>query len=215
MLVIEVALALFTLITEFSKVRVRGSSWRGCSELKLFANNLESSINSPERISFTSLGGNLCTESKFCWDGNTVDIVPICAIDSSRISGFLDCKRNVVLTWRVSLRNNSLRRRRRTSEGVHRSLGSCGRGLFDRLVDGCLDQGLNLGQLALRQHSLVRRVAVQRVLDLLLQLLKVVLQFYDVAAILNRGWGANSLCILPGFFLLLWADRRARSVFRR
>ena len=95
--------------------------------------------------------------------------------------------------------NNSLRRRRRTSEDVHCSLGSCGRCLFVRLVDGCLDQGLNFGQLALWQHSFVRRVTVQQVLDLLFQLLKLLLEFYVVAAILNRGWGANELYISPGF----------------
>ena len=86
MLVIEVALALFTLITEFSRVRVRGSSWRGCSELKFFGNNLESSINSPERISFTSLGGSSCTESKVCWDVEEIllisfPLVPLTAVE--------------------------------------------------------------------------------------------------------------------------------------
>ena len=68
MLVIEVALALFTLITEFSAVRVRGSSWRGCNELKFFGNNFESSINSLERTSLTSFGGSSWTESKVRWD---------------------------------------------------------------------------------------------------------------------------------------------------
>lgn len=141
---------------------MRGSSWRGCGELKFFGNNSESSINSPKRISFTSLGGGSCTESKILLGcrGNAVDIIPTCAINSSNIKGFLDFKMNVALTQRVSLRNNSLRRRT-TSEGVHCRLGSCGRCLVDRLVDGCLDlKDLNLGQLALRQHSFVQRVEV-------------------------------------------------------
>ena len=75
MLVIEVALALFTVITEFARVRVRGASWRGCSELKFFGNNLESFINLPERISLTSLGGSSCTESKVCWDAEEVLLI--------------------------------------------------------------------------------------------------------------------------------------------
>lgn len=84
MLVIDVALALFTLITEFSTVRVRGSSWRGCNELKFFGNNFESSINSPERTSFTSFAGSSWTESKVCWDVEglmlvTVSLAPLTA----------------------------------------------------------------------------------------------------------------------------------------
>ena len=52
-------------------------SWRGCSELKFFGNNLESSINSSERISFTSLGGSSCTESKVCWDAEEILLVSV------------------------------------------------------------------------------------------------------------------------------------------
>ena len=54
--------ALFSLITEFSIVRVSGSSWEGFKVLKFFESNLDSSINSP-RISLTSLAGSSCTES--------------------------------------------------------------------------------------------------------------------------------------------------------
>ena len=63
MSVMDVALALFTFMTEFSKVRVRGSSGDGFKTLKFFGSNLESSINSPVRISLTSLAGSSCTES--------------------------------------------------------------------------------------------------------------------------------------------------------
>ena len=49
--------------TEFSKVRVSGSSRDGFKTLKFLGSNLESSINSPVRISLTSLAGNSCTES--------------------------------------------------------------------------------------------------------------------------------------------------------
>ena len=66
---------LFTLITEFSRVRVRGSSRRSGSELKFSGNNLESSINSPERISFTSLTSSSCTESKVCWDAEEIQLI--------------------------------------------------------------------------------------------------------------------------------------------
>ena len=92
---------------------------------------------------------------------------------------------------------SSLRRRRRTSGGVHCSLGSCGCCLFDRLVDGCLNQGLS--QLVHEEHSFVIRAAVQQVLDFLLSLLKLLPEFYVVAAILKRAWGANRLSISPGF----------------
>lgn len=40
---------------------------------------------------------------------------------------------------------------------------------------------------------------VQQVLDLLLQLLKLLLEFHVVAVILNRGWSVNRLCILLRF----------------
>ena len=63
MSVVDVALALFILITEFSKVRVSGSSWDGFKTLKFLGSNLESSMNSPVRISLTSLAGSSCTES--------------------------------------------------------------------------------------------------------------------------------------------------------
>ena len=63
MSVMDVALALFILITEFSRVRVSGSSWDGFKTLKVLGSNLESSMNSPVRISLTSLAGSLCTES--------------------------------------------------------------------------------------------------------------------------------------------------------
>lgn len=49
-------------MTEFSMVKVRGSSPLP-SELMFFGNNLESSLNSPLRASFTSLAGSSCTES--------------------------------------------------------------------------------------------------------------------------------------------------------
>ena len=48
---------------------------RACSELKFFGNNLESSINTPERISFTSLGGSSCAESKVCWDAEEILLI--------------------------------------------------------------------------------------------------------------------------------------------
>ena len=60
-LVIDVALALVALILELS--RVRGSSFVGRKELNSFSNNFESSINSPDSISFTSFAGSSFTES--------------------------------------------------------------------------------------------------------------------------------------------------------
>lgn len=63
MSVMDVALALFILITKFSKVRVSDSSWDGFKTLKFLESNLESSINSPVRISLTSLAGSSCRES--------------------------------------------------------------------------------------------------------------------------------------------------------
>ena len=63
MSVVDVALALFILITEFSKVRVSDSSCDGFKTLKCLESNLESSMNSPVRISLTSLAGSSCTES--------------------------------------------------------------------------------------------------------------------------------------------------------
>ena len=63
MSVVDVALALFILITEFSKVRVSDSSCDGFKTLKWLESNLESSMNSPVRISLTSLAGSSCTES--------------------------------------------------------------------------------------------------------------------------------------------------------
>ena len=63
MSVIDVALALFTLMTEFSMVRVGRSSWDGFKILKFSGSNLDSSMNSPVRISLTSLASSLCTES--------------------------------------------------------------------------------------------------------------------------------------------------------
>ena len=50
----DVVLALLTLMTEFSTVRVSGSSWDGFKTLKL---------NSPVRISLTGLAGSSCTQS--------------------------------------------------------------------------------------------------------------------------------------------------------
>ena len=75
--------------------------------------------------------------------------------------GFLNRRRNVALTQCVFLCDNKWKRRR-TSEGVHCRLGSCSRCLFDRLIDVCLDQGLNLTLLALGQHSFIRRVWFSR-----------------------------------------------------
>ena len=63
MSVMDVALALFILITEFSKVRVSDSSCDGFKTLKCLGSYLESSMNSPVRISLTSLAGSSCTES--------------------------------------------------------------------------------------------------------------------------------------------------------
>ena len=59
----DVVLALLTLMTEFSTVRVSGSSWDGFKTLKFLGSNLDSSMNSPVRISLTSLAGSPCTES--------------------------------------------------------------------------------------------------------------------------------------------------------
>ena len=63
MSVIDETFALFSLMTEFSIVRVSGSSWEGLKVLKFFGSNLDSSISSPLRISLTSLAGSSCTES--------------------------------------------------------------------------------------------------------------------------------------------------------
>ena len=59
----DVVLALLTLMTEFSTVRVSGSSWDGFKTLKFLGSNLDSSMNSLVRISLTSLAGSSCTES--------------------------------------------------------------------------------------------------------------------------------------------------------
>jgi len=63
MSVIDVVLALFTLMTEISTVKVSGSSWDGFKMLKFLGSNLDSSVNSPVSISLTSLAGSLCTQS--------------------------------------------------------------------------------------------------------------------------------------------------------
>ena len=63
MSVIDVVLALLTLMIEFSTVRVSGSSWDGFKTLKFLGSNLDSSMNSPVRISLTSFAGSSCTES--------------------------------------------------------------------------------------------------------------------------------------------------------
>ena len=61
MSVMDVALALFILITEFSRVMVSGSSRDGFETLKFLGRNVESSLKSPVRISLTSLAGSSCT----------------------------------------------------------------------------------------------------------------------------------------------------------
>ena len=59
----DVGLALLTLMTEFSTVRVSGSSWDGFKTSKFLGSNLDSSMNSPARIPLTSLANSSCTES--------------------------------------------------------------------------------------------------------------------------------------------------------
>lgn len=68
MLVIEVALALFTLsvISQFLKVRLRQRLFMDrLYQIKDLGLTFEK-LNSPEMISFTGLIGSLCTESKVC-----------------------------------------------------------------------------------------------------------------------------------------------------
>ena len=62
MSVVDVALALFTFMTQFFTVNVNGSSCDGFKLLKLFGSDLKISINSPLRVSFTSSAGGSCTE---------------------------------------------------------------------------------------------------------------------------------------------------------
>ena len=68
MLVIEVALAIFTLslISQFLKVRLRQTLFMDrLYQIKDLGLNF-GKLNSPEMISFTGLIGSLCTESKVC-----------------------------------------------------------------------------------------------------------------------------------------------------
>ena len=63
-------------MTEFSKVSVRGSSWRGWITLKFLGSNLERSINSPLRASLTSFAGSSWIESDVCWD--VLEVAGVC-----------------------------------------------------------------------------------------------------------------------------------------
>lgn len=86
MSVIEETFALFTLITEFSTVRVSGPSCNGFKVLKFFGRSLESSMNSPLMISFTGLAGTSWTES-IAVSAETAGKLNICGMAASAIAG--------------------------------------------------------------------------------------------------------------------------------
>ena len=86
MSVMDVTFALFTLITELSTVRVSGSSCDALKEFKFFGRSLASSINSPVRISLTSMAGSSWTES-IDVSADWAEVLGICDTMASLIAG--------------------------------------------------------------------------------------------------------------------------------